>query len=100
MIDVLAKLSINAELSNDQVFHIEEFVRLGYSPPKPKILQAAKLRWHLCTKKQRDGKNLPPTHAALKQKVLRAFQHAFSLGQAIFPVQRNLNPSEYGYLQK
>ena len=42
MIDALAKLSINEELSNDQLFHIEEFVCLGYSPKKPKILQAAK----------------------------------------------------------
>ena len=78
---------------------LERFVCKVYAPGTD-LNDIALLRWHLFSKSQAEGEKLPPTRAALLQKVHRSQYQAMIWENDIVPLPNLPPPTTYGWIQE
>ena len=81
IIEALGNLGETQDLSNTDVRALEAFTCQIYMP-NTKITSVAEMRWHLFSKRQFTDEKLPPTKAALEQKIKRSNYVTLSWKQA------------------
>lgn len=77
---------------------LEHFVMHLYCKKIPSTVEdLADLRWHMFSKQQSEAQKLPPTRAALTQKILRAHYTTFQWKSSHISSPVLPNPEEFGW---
>ena len=74
--DCLSQLGITASIPSDDTMALIEKLVCQLYLPKTEMSSVSEVRWWLFRKKQAQSERLPPTHAALRQAILRAHHQA------------------------